>query len=220
MLASEAKALFRLGVEPRWDEQSFWQVAGMQYPLADRTLFRGIRQLPPGGLLLADANNAIGRVSRYWEMNYPRESGRTPFVPRVAADALRSPLEEAVRLRLCADVPICFHLSGGLDSSSVVALAQRTLSRLAACFTVGFDGAGYDERCEHGERPTPWGAMAPCGAAAARPSRTPLGRRVFQRRTRHQPPPYGKVFARTCSAPCRIRCGALGGRFGRNPGGV
>jgi asparagine synthase (glutamine-hydrolysing) len=148
LLASEAKALFRLGIEPRWDEQCFWQVAGMQYPLADRTLFRDIRQLPPGGLVLADANDTIGRISRYWDMNYPRESGRTSITPRIAADALRSQLEEAVRLRLRSEVPVCFHLSGGLDSSSVVALAQRTLNSPADCFTVGFDGAGYDERRE------------------------------------------------------------------------
>jgi asparagine synthase (glutamine-hydrolysing) len=147
LLASEAKALFVLGVAPRWDEESFWQVAGMQYPLAERTMFAGVRMLPPGGCLIATNNEP--RVSRYQDMDYPREP-RPAMDAHEAAAELRAQLTEAVRLRLRAETPICFHLSGGLDSSSIVALARRELGLPIDCFTVGFTGAGYDEREQAG----------------------------------------------------------------------
>src|SRR5262249_24117542 len=84
------------------------------------------------------------RVLPYWDMDHLRGEAR-PNVPIAqACSRLRAELEEAVRLRLRSDVPLCFHLSGGLDSSSVVALAARHRAR-PSCYSVSFDAEGYDE---------------------------------------------------------------------------
>jgi asparagine synthase (glutamine-hydrolysing) len=144
LIASEAKALFAVGVPAAWDPETMWQVCGMQYPLPDRTPFAGVRQLPPGHRLTA-ANRAV-RIAPEWDMEYRPEAEcagewELPHLTR----GLREGLEEAVRLRLRADVPVCFHLSGGLDSTAVVALARRHLAQPAVCFTVEFDAPGYDE---------------------------------------------------------------------------
>ncbi len=147
-LASEAKALFAAGVRAAWDEASFFHAACLQYLLPERTLFSGVRQLPPGHLLKWRDGHV--QVRRYWDMNYPmyrgdgdRGAGRSEAD---LATELRERLDEAVRLRLRADVPVCFQLSGGLDSSAVVGLAARHAERPLPCFTVSFaEDAGYDE---------------------------------------------------------------------------
>jgi asparagine synthase (glutamine-hydrolysing) len=141
LLASEAKALFALGVAARWDADAVSQVCGMQYPLPDQTLFAGVKQLRPGHVLVAD--DAGVRTSPYWDMDYPRDGDRHPIKLREARERLRAELDEAVTLRLRCDVPLCFHLSGGLDTSSIVALAGH--SERVSCFTVSFDEPGYDE---------------------------------------------------------------------------
>jgi asparagine synthase (glutamine-hydrolysing) len=143
-IASEAKALFALGVRRAWDHETFFQVAGVQYPPPDRTLFAGVRQLRPGHYLLADDHGP--RTATYWDLDYPRDSDVLPDndVAGLAGE-LRWRIDEAVRVRLRADVPVGFHLSGGIDSSAVVSLAARHLAAPPVCFTVGFEGAGYDE---------------------------------------------------------------------------
>ncbi|MEJ7599263.1 MAG: asparagine synthase (glutamine-hydrolyzing) [Kofleriaceae bacterium] len=138
-LASEAKALFALGVPARWDAASWFQAAHVQYPLPDRTLFDGIHLLEPGCVLVWDGGEP--RITRYWEL--PRAAAAGELA--AAADALRVRLDEAVELRLRADARVCVQLSGGLDSTSVAALAARAGG--IECFTVGFAGhAAYDER--------------------------------------------------------------------------
>ena len=144
-LASEIKALFAGGVPKRWDQESFYQVAtgpGM----CDRTLFDGVHQVPPGHYLTATTNGM--RILRYWEFYYPPADelradtrGESAFVEEFAAV-----FEEAVRLRLRADVPVGCYLSGGLDSCSVLGFAARLSSSPIQAFTLTFDQAAYDER--------------------------------------------------------------------------
>jgi asparagine synthase (glutamine-hydrolysing) len=138
-LASEAKALFALGVPARWDAASFWHAAHVQYPLPDRTLFEGIHVLEPGCMLTWDGGEP--RIARYWDL--PRIDGHADLDS--AALQLREALDDAVRVRLRADARVCVQLSGGLDSSSVAALAARA-GGIAGCFTVGFPDVDYDER--------------------------------------------------------------------------
>lgn len=124
-LASEAKALFALGVPARWDAESWVNAAHTGYTWPDRTLFEGVHQLEPGCLLVYDGDVAI---RRYYD------------APAVGGD-LRTALDEAVRLRLRADAKVCVQLSGGLDSTTIAALAR------VPAFTVAFTGGGdYDER--------------------------------------------------------------------------
>ena len=126
-LASEIKALFAGGVPKRWDQESFYQAAtgpGM----CDRTLFDGVHQVPPGHYLTTTTNGM--RILRYWEFYYPPADelradtrGESALVEEFAAV-----FEEAVRLRLRADVPVGCYLSGGLDSCSVLGFAARLSS--------------------------------------------------------------------------------------------
>ena len=141
-VASEAKALFALGVPAEWDDESFFHAAHTQYPWPDRTLFRGVHQLEPGCVLSWDGGEP--RIARYWDL--PIDAGPRVFELDVAAASLRDVLDDAVRVRLRADARICVQLSGGLDSSTVATLAARA-GGVAGCFTVGFANAGaYDER--------------------------------------------------------------------------
>jgi asparagine synthase (glutamine-hydrolysing) len=144
LIASEAKALFAVGVPAAWDPEVMWQVCGMQYPPPDRTPFRDVSQLRPGWCLRVRGGDLT--FSPYRDTDYPPGSGSFPEQDAVAlAERLRTELDTAVRLRLHADVPIGFHLSGGLDTTAVVALAKQHLSGPPVCFTVGFDAPGYDE---------------------------------------------------------------------------
>ena len=142
LIGSEAKALFAGGVPAGWDRETMWQVCGVQYPPPGWTLFRSVRQLRPGWYLRARGDSRM----YYADTHYPPEPDCFPDREAGAlAGRLRAELDEAVRLRLRADVPVCFHLSGGLDSTAVVALARRHLPEPPVCFSVGFDAPGYDE---------------------------------------------------------------------------
>ncbi|GHE27197.1 asparagine synthase (glutamine-hydrolyzing) [Streptosporangium violaceochromogenes] len=147
LLASEIKALLAQGVPARWDTAAF--AAHLQVSLpADRTLFAGVSQLPPGGYLVAGPDGVT--VHRYWDLDYPPEAelegGEERWDDHVAE--VRAAVEDAVRVRMIADVPVAYHLSGGLDSTSVVATAARYGTVTA--FTVGFDDPAFDESAAAG----------------------------------------------------------------------
>lgn len=140
LVASEAKALFALGVPRVWDRTTFFHVSAMQYAHPTETLFAGIAQLPPGHFLVAQREHV--QVQRYWDITYHEP---TDASPAQRAEQLRHELTSAVSLRLQADVPVCMHLSGGLDSTTIAALAQRQQPTPPTCFTVAFEDAAYDE---------------------------------------------------------------------------
>lgn len=143
-LASEAKALFAMGLPAAWDDESFFQAANMQYTLPDRTLFAHVRQLEPGKYLLAKDNNV--QTFTYWDLNYGRSEPVSKLSENEMIEGCRHQLKEAVRLRMRADIPVCAHLSGGLDSSAVVALAMQVTDNPVQCFSVSFEEESYDER--------------------------------------------------------------------------
>ncbi len=141
-IASEAKALFALGVVPRWDLDALFVSLHAQYVPADRTLFAGIRQLRPGEMLTWKGGAA--QTSTYWDLDLPL--ARDAIAPPGAAQTqVRAALEEAVDLRLVADAPLCVQLSGGIDSSVVAALAARRRAEPLSCFTVSFEQSAWDE---------------------------------------------------------------------------
>jgi asparagine synthase (glutamine-hydrolysing) len=141
LVASQAKALFAAGVPARWDHDSVFQALSMQYPLPGRTLFDGVRSLPPGHLLVAEGGRLD--VRRWWDLDLP--ASPRAIDDREAIERLRSSFDDAVRTRLVADVPIAFQLSGGLDSTAVAAVAASSRTEPIDCFTVAFDAGGYDE---------------------------------------------------------------------------
>ncbi len=142
-LASEVKALAALGVPLRWDRESLYDIQFVAHP-PDRTVFDGIYQVPPGCCLLTDGAHI--RIMPYWDWDYPDANDRTHDTePGEWVERLRHSFEEAIRLRLRADVPVACYLSGGIDSCAVLGVAAQLAARPLQAFTLSFDDADYDE---------------------------------------------------------------------------
>ena len=114
---------------------------------APHTVYHGVQQLQPGQMLRLAANGEP-RIEPYWQLADAYAKGKAqPFAgsDADAIDALDAVLGQAVSERMVADVPLGAFLSGGYDSSAVVALMQRASSRPVRTFSIGFNEAGYDE---------------------------------------------------------------------------
>jgi asparagine synthase (glutamine-hydrolysing) len=141
--ASEVKALFAAGVPARWDAESVYHSLAFG-GAHQRTLFEGVFQVPPGHYLVASDRHV--QVNQYWDFDYPHADQAAPQRSDADwAEEFRSALDEAVRVRLRADVPVGCYLSGGLDSCSVLGLAARHHPEPIRAFTLSFDRAEYDE---------------------------------------------------------------------------
>src|SRR5205823_9271997 len=121
----------------------------LQYVPAPETAFGGLFKLPAAHYLTVEADPAggwhMGEPVRYWELPQPELSG-TARPPAELQAELVAHLEEAVRLRLMADVPLGAFLSGGIDSSSVVAMMARAGAGRVKTFSIGFTDKNFDER--------------------------------------------------------------------------
>jgi asparagine synthase (glutamine-hydrolysing) len=139
--ASELKALLRLPeVRREVDFEALDAYLALQYVPGDRTGLEGIRRLLPGHVLVAERESE--RIERYWTPEIRQEQlDEDEWLERV-----RTTVHDAVAARLKADVPLGALLSGGIDSSIVVALMAQSSSIPVRTFTVGFDDARYDER--------------------------------------------------------------------------
>jgi asparagine synthase (glutamine-hydrolysing) len=142
LLASEAKALFALGVLARWDQDALARACRSQYPGLHQTLFAGIRQLPPGWILVDEPGSRILR--RWWDMVPAAEAEILPDGPNLV-DAVREAFREAVDVRLRGEVPVCVQLSGGLDSSAVAGRMSERLGPGVAAYSVVFDDPAWSE---------------------------------------------------------------------------
>lgn len=145
LIASESKALFEFGIEKSWDEYSFIHSANMHYRPTNRTLFKNIYQLMPGHFLTYQ--NRELKINKYWDLDYPTDTDiKFTKNEQEYIEEFREIFTESIKLRLISDVPVCFHLSGGLDSSSVVGVAKNYLNYTPHCFTIAFNGKdNYDE---------------------------------------------------------------------------
>ncbi|HXX24323.1 MAG TPA: asparagine synthase (glutamine-hydrolyzing) [Terriglobia bacterium] len=141
VFASELRALRELAEKPlEVDPQSVYDFFGFRYIPAPHTFYRGVEKLLPGHFLLADSSGVHTRA--YWDI--PGEED--PLRPaKEVADELVEQLRESVRLRLVADVPLGVFLSGGTDSSAVVALMTELDAHPLRTFTVGFEEPEYSE---------------------------------------------------------------------------
>lgn len=115
------------------------------------SIFEGIHKLLPGHLLEISANQREAQPRAYWSgIEAALQGTREPFTgsPEEAVDALEAVLRTAIRGQMMADVPLGAFLSGGIDSSTVVALMQAQSSRPVKTFTIGFHEGIYNE-AEH-----------------------------------------------------------------------
>ena len=147
VFGSEVKALLQVpGVHGEIDPVALSQCFTFWFPLAPRTIFRGVQELPPGHMLIAE--RGVVSVRTYWRPSYPADGDRNAESRREEdlSDELLALLTDAVRVRMRADVPVGAYLSGGLDSSAVTALIKiLSPSRRLRTFSVGFEAAEFDE---------------------------------------------------------------------------
>ena len=124
------------------------------YIPSPRSIYKGILKLPAGTYVRIAADRGRERVGElpepqpYWSLRNVIAAGcEQPFegAPEEAVDALHGLLLEAVRRQMAADVPLGAFLSGGVDSSTIVALMQAQSDRPVRTFTIGFEESGYDE---------------------------------------------------------------------------
>ena len=140
--ASELKALLQLPeVKATIDWRAFGTLLSTLCTPADQSIVAGIKKLEAGHVLVARAGRGI-RVERYWDVWFDPVVGRREAD---VADELRGHLEEAVRLHMASDVPLGAFLSGGIDSSSVVALMSEGGGGPVKTFSIGFRDADFDE---------------------------------------------------------------------------
>jgi asparagine synthase (glutamine-hydrolysing) len=146
VFASELKALLASGfVAPSIDPAALRTLLTFGSVLQPRTMLAGVRALPPGHRLIADRSGI--RVERYWSLGIDRVASLRARRYDEQVDVVASVLEESARLQLVSDVPLGAFLSGGVDSSILVAVMARALGSPVKTFSVGFEaeGAHLDE---------------------------------------------------------------------------
>ena len=151
VFASELKALLASGlVEPEVDPAALRLLLTHGSVYQPRTILRGVEMLPPAHRLVAEGGRQ--RVERYWSLSADRRPDlcRRPYEELVAEVA--DVLQESVRLQMVSDVPLGAFLSGGVDSSLLVAMMARAAGSRVKTFSVGFgeEGAEFDETDEAG----------------------------------------------------------------------
>lgn len=141
--ASELKALLRLqGVNREIDPASLDAYLSLSYVPAPRTILKGIQKVLPGTMAIVDSGGV--RTDRYWQPRFPVQAERKPLAEEEIGERLRALMRQTVKEHLLSDVQLGVFLSGGLDSSLVVALMSEFVPRLKT-FSIGFREASYSE---------------------------------------------------------------------------
>ena len=149
LFGSELKALrAHPAFEGRIDRGALSLQLRYNYVPAPYSIYEGIAKLPPGSLLTISLKQREPQLTRYWSGVRTAEFGAAaPFSgsPEQAVDALELLLKDAVRLQMMADVPLGAFLSGGIDSTTIVALMQAQSSRPVKTFSIGFREEEFNE---------------------------------------------------------------------------
>jgi asparagine synthase (glutamine-hydrolysing) len=149
LFGSELKAM---RAHPRWraeiDRNALSSYLRHNYVPAPYSIYQGIAKLPAAHYMTVSADRREPQPEPYWSLRHAAEAGAgAPLAmgDREAVDELDALLRDAVRIRTVADVPVGVFLSGGIDSSTVVALMQAQSERPVKSFSIGFDEEAYNE---------------------------------------------------------------------------
>ncbi len=153
LFASEMKALFASGlVEPKADRQGLNHVFTYFAQPGPTTVFEGVYSLPPGRYLHfrpgAGSPETLLTQKSYWQVTYPDRGQELDGDANTIVGGFEAVLFQAVQRRLRADVPVVSYLSGGVDSSLIVAMASKALGRPIPTFTVSVQQDGLNEEGE------------------------------------------------------------------------
>ncbi len=142
VFGSELKSLLKHPeIERKINPQAIDAYFSLGYVPDPLTIFHNIEKLPPGHFLTF--SNGRLTIERYWDFKYETNGNGHRAVDYL--DELRALLDESVKLRLVSDVPLGAFLSGGIDSSTVVALMARHMDQPVKTFSIGFNEDSYNE---------------------------------------------------------------------------
>ncbi len=143
ILASELKALIAAKlVEKRINAEALYSYLTLGYVVGEQTIFQDVRKLGPAGLLRFSPQSGIA-LDRWWRPPVP--TNEIDDAEYAVSETLRI-FRDSVSRRMIADVPVGFFLSGGVDSSAVVAVAAEVSTAPLETFSIGFDDSLLDER--------------------------------------------------------------------------
>src|SRR5262249_157467 len=144
IFGSEIKSLLQHpGVKREVNLQAVSDFLSFGYVPDPATAFNGVNKLPPGHTLTF--KDGLLSVRRYWDFDYSSDSAQRRLPEEDYVEQLREMIAESVRVRLESDVPLGAFLSGGIDSSAVVAMMAREMRRPVKTFSIGFSDASFDE---------------------------------------------------------------------------
>jgi asparagine synthase (glutamine-hydrolysing) len=139
--ASEAKALLPFLETIETDPSALAEYITFQYTLGEHTLFKGIKQLLPGHMLVVDKDGF--QIKRYWDVKYNIDYNHSP---KYFEEKLTHLLEDSIKVHLRSDVPVASYLSGGVDSSLIALLGSHHHGHIHSLFHGKFTSyPGYDE---------------------------------------------------------------------------
>ncbi|HEU4657919.1 MAG TPA: asparagine synthase (glutamine-hydrolyzing) [Capillimicrobium sp.] len=141
LFGSEIKALLaHPAMRAEMDHEALLEYLTFQNLFTQRTLFRGVRLLPPGAsMTIRAADREVGPIRTYWDFDFREPDGAGRADEREYVEELDRLFRQAVNRQLVADVPVGSYLSGGMDSGSITALAAPQFEDGFSSFTVGFD---------------------------------------------------------------------------------
>jgi asparagine synthase (glutamine-hydrolysing) len=147
LFASELKALVcHPSFTRRVDSGALASFLTFNYIQGEKCIFERVTKLPPGNYIKVRVGEEPGRPSSYWRFeDFVQILDRHEVQAGVGVEDIDAALRKAVELRMVADVPIGAFLSGGIDSSLIVAIMQEVSGRRVKTFTLGFNDKHYDE---------------------------------------------------------------------------
>jgi asparagine synthase (glutamine-hydrolysing) len=142
IFANEIKAMLAwAGLERRVDREGLYRYLGYEFVPAPRTMFEGVKKLRQGHYAIFDLESGYFRERRYWDLEFRPAYRR----PGEAVEDLRALVKESVRRRLMSDVPLGVFLSGGLDSTTVVACMRELGVSDIKSFSIGYPDSSFSE---------------------------------------------------------------------------
>src|SRR6266436_3482324 len=142
LFGSEIKAILQHpSIKAALNTEGLNNFLSLKYVPAPQTMFEDIYALPPGCILRCDANGV--EVRRYWDLSFANHPSGN-IREEEYAERLEALLRECVKMHLISDVPFGAFLSGGLDSSTIVALMSQFLNEPVKTYSVGFEGKGQE----------------------------------------------------------------------------
>ncbi len=142
LFASEIKSILAHGgVSKEVEPEAVADYFALRYVPAPKTIYRAVRKLPPGHLMVVERGQRPV-IRQYWDVRFTPDDSRSEAA---WIEELRSLLDESVRIRLMSEVPLGAFLSGGVDSSAVVATMAKFSTTPVSTHTIAFDEAAFDE---------------------------------------------------------------------------